>query len=340
MFRRALLLVALGALALTAVPAASPRPDAGQALAGFKLGLVLPTSSRDLNWSQTMAVAARQVARELDIKLSLTDNVFDPTAARPLFQQLLGQKYNLIMAHSFSYAQLIRELAGRNPKAKFIVAADGERHARNLSIVTYSYYEVGYSQCWLAAKLSKKGVIGNVGAAPVPYNTETNTGCRLGAKAANPRARVIEAFTNDFADQQKGREVAQSLLDKGADVIFVSGGTDSSLGALALCGARRVPCTSTMYDNRSVAPKMVVSSTIVDWRPWLRRTIRTVAGNQYKAFTYDATFGNRGLAVTPFNGPSAKLVSASVRAQFAAMVKRLARLEIKLPRSKAHPGYR
>ena len=48
---------------------------------------------------------------------------------------------------------------------------------------------------------------------------------------------------------------------KGADVIFVSGGTDSSLGALALCGARKVPCFSTSYDNRSVAPSAGRSSS-------------------------------------------------------------------------------
>src|SRR5207249_2849598 len=122
--------------------------------------------------------------------------------------------------------------------------------AKNVIGVTYSYYQTGYTQCWLAAKLSKSGIVGNVGAAKAPYNVETNTGCRLGAKAANPKVRVLEAFTNDFVDQQKGREVGQSLLDKGADVLFVSGGTDSSLGALALCGSAHVPCTSTNYDNR------------------------------------------------------------------------------------------
>ena len=158
-----------------------------------------------------------------------------------------------------------------------MVAADGEKPSKNISISTYSYLEMGYSQCWLAAKLSKSGTIGNVGVAKVPFNTETNQGCRLGAKAANPQAKVLEAFTNDFVDQQKGREVGQSLLDRGADVLFVSGGTDSSLGALALCGARKVPCFSTAYDNRSVAPAYVVSSTYNNWRPWLKKTITDIA---------------------------------------------------------------
>jgi basic membrane lipoprotein Med (substrate-binding protein (PBP1-ABC) superfamily) len=333
-------LVALVALVVAASLAASASNAAMRSTTGFKVGVILPTSSKDLNWSQTMYVAAQRVTKSLSAKLSITDNVFDPTQARPLFNQLLGQDYRLILAHSFSYAQLVKELAAKNPNTIFVVAADGEKPKKNISISTYSYYEMGYAQCWLAAKLSKKGIVGNVGAAKVPYNTETNDGCRLGAKAANPKARVIDAFTNDFVDQQKGREVGQSLLDKGADALFVSGGTDSSLGALALCGARKVPCFSTDFDNRSVAPAWVVSSTVIDWQPWLRKMISDIAAARYKTFTYDATLGNGGLKVTPWNGPAAKLVSPTVRRQFAGMLARLKSGAIKFPPSKPHPGYR
>lgn len=331
-----LVLAALTALlAAASIASAAPRETKG-----FKVGVVLPTSSTDLNWSQTMTAASQEVTKKLGAELFLTDKVFDPTQARPLFDQLLSKDVKLIFAHSFSFAELVKELAPKNPDVTFVVAADGTPAKGNISIATYSYLEMGYSQCWLAAKLSKKGIIGNVGAAKAPYNTETNQGCQLGAKAANPKAKVIEAFTNDFVDQQKGREVGQSLLDKGADVLFVSGGTDSSLGALALCGAKKVPCLSTAYDNRSVAPDYVVSSAYNNWRPWLTKLIQDAAKGPVKTFTYDGTFGNGGLAVPPFDGPSAKLVPNGVRKQFAAMLKRLGSGAIKLPTSKSHPGYR
>ena len=335
------LVLAITVAAAVAATGSATASDASRdATAGFKFGVILPTSSTDLNWSQTMASAARDVTKQLGAKLSMTDKVLDPTQARPLFTQLLDQDEKLIFAHSFSFAELVKELAPKNPDTVFVVAADGEKPSKNISISTYSYLEMGYSQCWLAAKLSKSGTIGNVGVAKVPFNTETNQGCRLGAKAANPQAKVLEAFTNDFVDQQKGREVGQSLLDRGADVLFVSGGTDSSLGALALCGARKVPCFSTAYDNRSVAPAYVVSSTYNNWRPWLKKTITDIANGKYKTFTYDGTFKNGGLKTTPFNGASAKLVPTALRAEFGAMLKKLSSGAIKLPASKSHPGYR
>jgi basic membrane protein A and related proteins len=338
--RGLVVLLTASVVALTGIGSASGSSASATGTHGFRFGVILPTSSTDLNWSQTMTSASRDVAKQLGAKLSLTDKVFDPTQARPLFDQLLGQKVKLIFAHSFSFAQLVKELAPKNPTTIFVVSADGEKAGKNISISTYSYLEMGYSQCWLAAKLSKSGIIGNVGTAKVPYNTETNQGCQLGAKAANPKAKVFEAFTNDFVDQQKGREVGQSLLDRGADVLFVSGGADSSLGVLALCGARKVPCLSTAYDNRSVAPAYVVSSTYNNWRPWLKKTITDISAGKYKTFTYDGTFKNGGLKATAFDGPSAKLVPASVRTGFAGMLKQLSSGAIKLPASKSHPGYR
>ena len=336
--RRSLVLLLVLAASI-AVAGATPSA-AGPRAPGFKIGAILPTSSKDLGFSQSMTDAVRQVAQASGAKLSLTDNTFDPTKAKPLFQQLVRQKVNLVLAYSFSFYELVKELAPKNPNTVFVVASDGGKAQKNISIITYSYYELGYSQCWLAAKVSKKGVIGNVGAQAVPFNTETNAGCRLGAKAANPKVKVLEAYTNDFADQQKGREVAQALIDKGADVIFVSGGVDSSLGALAFCGARNIPCFSTTYDNRRVAPKMVVSSTYLDWKPFLRRLVGDVAKGRYKTFLYDATLGNGGLKATPFTGPAAKLVPAGVRSQFAKVLRDLRSAKIKFPPSKTHPGYR
>ena len=261
-----------------------------------------------------MTAASKEVAKKLGAKLSLTDKVFDPTQARPLFDQLLSQNTTLIFAHSFSFAELVKELARKEPGHDVRrLGRRRESEGQHLDL------DVQLSRDGVLAVLARGEAVEvrrdrqrGCGKGAVQHRDEP--GCRLGAKAANPKAKVLEAYTNDFVDQQKGREVGQSLLDRGADVLFVSGGTDSSLGALALCGAKKVPCFSTAYDNRSVAPAYVVSSTYNNWRPWLTQVITAAAAGKLKTFTYDGTFGNGGLAATPFNGPSAKLVPASTSA--------------------------
>src|SRR5437667_447599 len=131
--------LALGVIATLAVAstAAAHLGAADSGKAQFKLGVVLPTSSHDLNWSQTMTVEVRQVAKQMGAKLSLTDNVFDPTKAKPIFERLATQHYDLILAHSFSYIQLIKELAPKYPSTPFVLA--GGLPAKNVIGVTYSY---------------------------------------------------------------------------------------------------------------------------------------------------------------------------------------------------------
>ena len=90
MKRPSSILVAAAAL-LVALVATATSGAAGSQTAGFRFGVILPTSATDLNWSQTFAAASRDVARQLRANLSMTDKVFDPTQARPLFNQLLAR---------------------------------------------------------------------------------------------------------------------------------------------------------------------------------------------------------------------------------------------------------
>ena len=57
-------------------------------------------------------------------------------------------------------------------------------------------------------------------------------GYEAGVQWANPGATVLEpVYVGDWADPTKGKELAQSLVDLGADGIFVAAGK-SGLGAL------------------------------------------------------------------------------------------------------------
>jgi basic membrane protein A len=342
--RWTLICLAAIAVALTACGDESERTSSGSGAAGdgpakaLEIGVVLPTPTQDLHWSQAWDEAIREVGEAEGVEISQTDNVLDPGKARTLLEQLAARGMELVMAPSFSYEDIVPGVASRHPDVQFLrtgFSGDDE----NVTAVGYSYHQVAYPQCWLAASLSKTGTIGNVGAAPIPFNQETNEGCRLGAKAANPDIKVIEAFTNDFVDQQKGSEVAQSLVDRGADALFVSGGTGSSLGALALCGQVKIPCTSTIYDNRSAAPAAVVSSSILNWRPYLEQTFDELAKGSSRASKYLAEFQNGGISVTPFDGPSAALVPDAVRADFERVIEDLKTGTVEFPPSKVNAGY-
>ena len=309
-------------------------------LEDFKMAVMLPGTVDDKGWNLSMHDAAAEVASELGIEVSESSNTFDPTASEPVLRQFLEGDFDLIVVHGFNFEPVLNEVAPDNVDQLFTMASFGDPKFPNTSMYTWSYLESGYAMCWLGAMLSEAHVIGMVGAADIPFNVELHQGCRLGAEAAVPGTEVIEAYANDFFDQQKAFEQAQTVVDGGADVIFVSGGVDSSIGALSFCEDNDMICMGVNVDQSVVAPNSVVSSAITDWVPFLNDWVDQAATGDFRSAVYNATFGNGGLAVPAFDGPAAAKVPAEVQEEFNAMILELASEEITLPPSEAHPGYR
>jgi basic membrane protein A len=86
----------------------------------------------------------------------------------------------------------------------------------------------------IAAAKSKTGVLGFVGGMDIPLIHRFAKGYEEGAKSLNPNARVLTNYVgvtdSAWNNPGKGRELAQSQIERGADVIFTAAG-NSGLGA-------------------------------------------------------------------------------------------------------------
>lgn len=330
----------LALIALVLLAACGSSQSSSTNLKGFKLAVMLSGTPADRGWNDSMYLAANQVAKDRSINVQFSQNTFDPTQSEPVLRQFLTGGFSVIVVDGFNFAPVVTQLAPQYPKQLFSLASFGHANA-NVGIHTYSYLETGYSMCWLGARLSKSHIIGSVGASAVPFNTEENQGCALGADAAVSGTKVINVFANDFFDQQKAREQTQNVVDQGADVIFVSGGVDSSLGAVAYCKDHSaIICLAVNTDQSDLAPNNMISSAVIDWKPFLNSVIDEVAAGKFTAHIYDATFENGGLVVPQFKAPGSDKVPAGVQQDFLKVIAQLKAGQITLPASGAHPGYR
>jgi basic membrane protein A and related proteins len=86
----------------------------------------------------------------------------------------------------------------------------------------------------IAAAKSRTGVIGFLGGMDIPLIHRFNKGYEEGAQAVNPNIRLVTNYVGvtDHAwnNPGKGKELALSQIEKGADVIFTAAG-NSGLGA-------------------------------------------------------------------------------------------------------------
>ncbi len=91
--------------------------------------------------------------------------------------------------------------------------------------------EAGYLAGIVAAMTSESGTVSTVGGIKIPPVDNWIAGFRQGAMDTNPDIKLLNAYSQDFVDQAKCKEIALDQIDQGSDVVFQVAG-DCGLGAL------------------------------------------------------------------------------------------------------------
>ena len=134
----------------------------------------------------------------------------------------------------------MQKVADDYPNIKFAIVdgvifeADGKTPKGNVASLVFREHEGSYLVGMIAAEKSKSGVLGFVGGMDIPLIHKFETGYEEGAKSVNPNIRVIQNYVgvtdSAWNNPGKGKELALSQIDQGADVIFTAAG-NSGLGA-------------------------------------------------------------------------------------------------------------
>ena len=91
--------------------------------------------------------------------------------------------------------------------------------------------EAGYLAGIVAAMMSESGTVSTVGGVSIPPVDNWIAGFHQAVKDTNPDVKVLNAYSQDFEDQAKCREIALDQIRQGSDVVFQVAGL-CGLGAL------------------------------------------------------------------------------------------------------------
>ena len=175
--------------------------------------------------------------------------------------------YDLTIGVGFTEADAIDTVATNFPKSKFaIVDVDQteEKHKpANLLGLLFKEQETGYLVGYLAGLEEKrragKDVIGSVGGQKQPPVDRFIAGYQAGAKVADPGITTLNAYSEDFADQAKCKQIALNQIEQGAGVIFqVAGGC--GLGALDAAKEKGVWGIGVDADQSFLGPYILTSA--------------------------------------------------------------------------------
>jgi basic membrane protein A and related proteins len=197
--------------------------------------VVLVTDINQLNdhgFNQLAYQGLKHAIRTLGIK----GDVYQSASAQQYIPNLstAARKHaDLVISVGFDQATAIAKVAKQFPNTKFaIIDVDHNDLAgkpANVEGLIFKEQEAGYLAGYLAGLVEKRSgkanVIGSVGGEKQPPVDRYIAGYEAGAKKADPRIKLLNAYSQDWVDQAKCKQAALNQIAAGANIVFqVAGG--------------------------------------------------------------------------------------------------------------------
>ena len=158
----------------------------------------------------------------------------------PNLSSLARQKYDLVIAVGFLMGEATEKVGEAFPADELRDHRLPRRRAmkckpKNVQGLLFKENEAGYLVGYMAGLYAKdKGgdqVVSAVGGQKVPPSTPTSRASRRARRNANPDVKTLNAYSQDFVDQAKCKEIALNQIAEGSQVVFAVAG-QCGLGAL------------------------------------------------------------------------------------------------------------
>jgi basic membrane protein A len=238
-----------------------------QAAKHFKVGLVTDTGGlNDRGFNHLAFLGLQKAQSELGVKTRVIEAKSTGEYV-PNLTALARQGYDLIIGVGFTEIQAMGSVAGSAPDSHFAIVdvsyKDLTGKPANVEGLLFHEEQVGYLAGYaaaLAAKAAGGNVVSSVGGQKQPPVDLFIAGYQAGAKKAVPGITTLNAYSQDFVDQAKCKEIALDQISKGSKVVFqVAGGC--GLGALDAAKEKGVQGIGVDADQAYLGSQILTSAT-------------------------------------------------------------------------------
>jgi basic membrane protein A len=278
--RRSLHLIGLlGLLSATLLVAAcgSDSPSSGSGSSGgtatstpaakkIKVGLVTDIGGlNDRSFNQLANAGLEKAKSELGVEGRVLTSKANSDYV-PNLSSLAQQKYDLVIGVGFLMQDAMDTVATKFPSTKFAIidvnATDLKHKPTNVTGLLFKEQEAGYLAGYMAGLYVKDAggdTIGSVGGQKIPPVDHYIAGYQAGAKAANPKIKTVNGYSQDFVDQAKCKEIALNQIQQGAKVVFQVAG-QCGLGVLDAAKEKKLQGIGVDADQGYLGPQVMTSA--------------------------------------------------------------------------------
>jgi simple sugar transport system substrate-binding protein len=264
----------------------------------LKVGFVYIGPVGDFGWTYQHEVGRQMLVKEFGDKIETTylENVSEGPDSERSIEQLARAGNQLIFTTSFGYMDPTLKVAKRHPKVMF-EHATGFKRDKNMSSYSGRFFEGRYIQGLIAAKMSKKGVLGYIGSFPIPEVISGINATMLAAQKINPDIKIKIIWVNTWFDPGKEADAAKALLDQGADVIMQH--TDSP-AAMQVASERGALAFGQDSDMIKFGPKTQLTAVTNNWGPYYVERVKAALDGTWKSEDTWAGLKDKMVVMAPY----------------------------------------
>ena len=270
---------------------------------GFKIGMVTDVGGvNDGSFNQSAWEGLQRAGEAFGCEVKYIESKGDADYV-PNIESFLDEDYDLIVCVGYMMADAVRDAAELYPDQKFAIIDDASNaDLDNVTCMMFEQEQASYLVGLEAGYTTESNIVGFVTGAANETMNSFGYGYCAGVLDANPDATILQYNANNFGDASGGKTAVNTMVTKGADVVFhAAGGT--GIGVIDGCKENKIWAIGVDSDQSPLAPETILTSALkrVD-NACYDATKKTILGTlEGGVETYDLAAGGVDIAPTTDN---------------------------------------
>ena len=194
---------------------------------GFKIGMVTDVGGvNDGSFNQSAWEGLQRAGEAFGCEVKYIESKGDADYV-PNIESFLDEDYDLIVCVGYMMADAVRDAAELYPDQKFAIIDDASNaDLDNVTCMMFEQEQASYLVGLAAGYTTESNIVGFVTGAANETMNSFGYGYCAGVLDANPDATILQYNANNFGDASGGKTAVNTMVTKGADVVFhAAGGT-------------------------------------------------------------------------------------------------------------------
>ena len=233
-----------------------------------KIVLLLPGEINDQGWNASNYAGVVKCNEELGTNMEYIEAV-QPADFESTFREYAERGYDIIMAAGSQFDEAAAAVAEQYPDTMFMLVNGNNHDGANLCPLFPKEYEASYLGAIIAGYVTENGKFGLIGGDPNQAMQDLmavygKTAVAIAKERGIEDAEYNLQYSNSWSDITLGKQMSESMIDAGADVMFVYA---NELGLGVISGAQEKGAKVIGYsaDQTVIDPSTVIASIDFDY---------------------------------------------------------------------------